>query len=59
VRNRALTLRSVYDEFIRDVIIEDKVLVKIDKKRSSFSYSPAVLRTITVTSTELVWFSGT
>ena len=43
--------RSTFDEFVRDVIIEDRVLVRMATKRSSFSYG---LRTITITSRELV-----
>ena len=46
--------RGVFDEFVRDVIIEDRVLIKIEAVRSSFSFTPAILRMVSVTTNDLV-----
>ena len=46
--------RNAYDEYVRDVIIEDRVLIRVDSKGDNFSLVPAVPRTVTVTSRELV-----
>jgi hypothetical protein len=51
---QATGFRTAFDTYVRDVIIEDRVLVRIDSKRGSFNCGPSTLRTVTVTSWELV-----